>query len=340
VRAVHRPFRPLRLGRQLRREVLPARSCPDARAFRQICGVAIFSALFAVVYGALFINCADYSEYDDVRIRTHAAQMLANTIASGIPLKQPPTVIDAPPSQLSEYPAVAIWLEHAELHVTQDDQVMMASINGGPLATIEAGNAETPAPMPWIVGTSTSGNGAVAQAGQWSPVQPIDVQTLTGGAKPIGVSNIGTLRCSGRIWAGARYAAKREELEDAVTLQFFQAREAPGRLLVDLQSCDVAGYVIPFGWGAATVDQTTEWVGEHTFEQRLWSWIVFELDVPILVPRTDPIVTELLLNITADIGATWSPSVNGANQTLAGGPTQDQYEIDAEGDATLENPPL
>lgn len=206
-----------------------------------------------------------------MRIRQHVAQALGDALEARLQLGQKPVVLHAPPNAPGEYPALAIWLEKAELAIAQDTDLEVDSAGA-----LIAGSA------------ATSPTGDVARG---------NVATLSSG---ITLSHLGTIRCQGRIWAGSRYAAKRLDIEDEVFLAFLQDRSAPGRLLFDLAGADLGKYSLPFGTAAAMVESST-WTNEFAFAERLWSWIRFSLDVPLLVPRTDVIVTQLLLSISKDL---------------------------------------
>ena len=115
------------------------------------------------------------------------------------------------------------------------------------------------------------------------------------------LSKVGTLRCKGRIWAGSRLAPKREEIEGKITMLFARDRSAPSRLLLTLAKPSVSGYRLPFDWTVAAFVESFEWSDEFAFTERLWTWISFDLDVDILIPRNDPIAARIILMVTEDL---------------------------------------
>jgi hypothetical protein len=102
------------------------------------------------------------------------------------------------------------------------------------------------------------------------------------------LSLVGTMRCRGRIWVGARHAAKREELEARIFRMFFDEPEAPGRWLFDIPEPVVGDYTLPCPWTATAIVGDSTWTAEYAFAERLWAWLSFELELSLLVPRDDP----------------------------------------------------
>lgn len=193
-------------------------------------------------------------------------------------LAQPPTVINAPPSGKVEYPAMAIQIDTASFAYSNDDVVQV-----------------DPTKEPDEDGYYLFGGFATTD----------DTNEIVQGQAYVdsegrSLSHIGTARMKARIWIAARTGPQREKLEDDIELAFQSDRAAPGRMLVSIAGVKVGGMTINFGF--ATADHgDSEWQGEHVFEERLWSYLMFDLDVPILIPRTEPIVTELVLAITTDL---------------------------------------
>jgi hypothetical protein len=202
------------------------------------------------------------------QLRRQAVTAMARVIENDLGLKEPITIIAAPPSAVADSPRAAIWLERFrsywthedELEVDEDGELMVGSRN-----TIEGG-----------VGT------AMIQDG-------------------VHLSLIGTLRGSGRIWVGARLAPSREELESTIAESFTKDPVAPGRMLVTIESPKVGKFVLPWSWVGAIFTDSSEWSSEFAFSERLWSWMRFDLEISILVPRYDPLITEFRVTLDADI---------------------------------------
>jgi hypothetical protein len=208
-----------------------------------------------------------------MRLKEHVATALADLMTAKLKLGQPVTVIDEPPSAAAEYPAVAVQLERERLVLSQSAPVL-ADADGTPL----------------------TGSDATSDDGEILDGDPIMIGPGTY------ASSAGTLRCSGRIWAGCRYVGKREELEEKIRNLFLQDDSRPGTLLFDLAGAQIEEFTIPFGTAAVTITDAT-WDREKTFEARLWAWRMFDLDIPLLVPRTDPMVAHLILEFSQNITA-------------------------------------
>lgn len=206
-------------------------------------------------------------------LREHMAQGLADAISDRVQLGAKPVVIQAPPSAVAEYPLVAVWIEKTIESYTMAGAVLQDA-NGALVA----------------------GASATTEGGDLVDGDPI---VLSDG---VTATSIGTLRCSGRIWAGSRYPGKREEIEQAVMLAFNQDDAARGRLMIPLTNYQLGQYTVRFGFAAADITESS-WVPEHAFEARLWSWRPFTMDAPLLVPRTDPLAKQLVLAISSDLAA-------------------------------------
>lgn len=203
------------------------------------------------------------------RLREHAALSLGQLITDRIQLSRPAIVIDAPPSQLSEYPAVAVWIERMVPNYT----------DAGPVLEDASGT-------PIMAGTATDDVGNVVDG---TPIMIGD---------GVWVMHVGSMRCRGRIWVGSRYPDKREELEEKIYLAFNEDDDAPGRIMFPLEGMQLGDYTINFGVATALINDSS-WTNEHSFEARLWSWIMFDLDVPMLVPRSGPLASQLILEFSA-----------------------------------------
>lgn len=205
------------------------------------------------------------------RMRDHAAQALADLIASKVQLGQKPVVIDAPPSQLAEYPAFAVLIEKSNLVLTQAAPVL-ADADGTPL----------------IGDSATDDDGNILDG---DPIM-LDANTY--------IASIGTIRCSGRMWVGARYPAKRSDIEERIWIEFMQDDARRGTILFDITGAKLGDFTIPFGKAAVMIGEST-WSAEYSFEARLWDWLMFDMDVPLLVPRTDPMATQIILELSRDL---------------------------------------
>lgn len=201
----------------------------------------------------------------------HAATALGVLLAGKVQLGQPPVIIDAPPSQLAEYPALAVWIEKTVPMFTQAAPVLV-----GEDGTILIG------------GDATDEDGNILDG---------DPLMLSGDTY---VSSVGTIRCSGRLWIGSRYPAKREELEQRVWFEFMQDDARRGILLIDITAAKLGDFTIPFGTATVAIGEST-WSGEHSFEARLWDFLRFDMDLPLLVPRTDPMAAHLILELSRDL---------------------------------------
>ncbi len=232
------------------------------------------------------------------RIKQHCAARLGSLLADLVQLGQKPIVIDAPPSQNVDYPAIAVWIEHAVYDIDQDRELLVDASG-----TLLVGAAATDA------------NGNILDG---SPLMLVPGVT---------VSHVGTIQCKGRLWVGARYPAKREEIEEKVGLAFLADRDRPLSIMVPLSGCTVGDYTITFGYGFATV-LSADWNAEHSFEARLWSWMPFTIDMPLLIPRSDAAVVQTMtLSIQADLKSGAAPIT--APSQLAGITTLDNIPITA-----------
>jgi len=206
-----------------------------------------------------------------VRLKEHIATQLASALADRVRLGSKPTVIQAPPSQVADYPTIAVWIENTVEDLSFAFPVLVDSLNN-PLV----------------------GSALVSEAGD---ILDGPAMVLGGG---VTLTSIGTVHCTGRIWVGSRYPGKREEVEEGITFAFNQDDAAPGRLMLSLAGYQLGEHTIHFGFAAADLNES-RWVGEHAFEARLWSWRPFAVDAPLQVPRTDPLTQRLILEISHDL---------------------------------------
>lgn len=195
--------------------------------------------------------------------RRLAAEHLGELLKQKLTLAQDPVVIAAPPSEVSEYPTVAIWLEKFTSSYQVEDEL----------------------------GLDASGNlrvGAVSEFENHSAAAKV--------AQGARLSKIGSIRATGRIWVGCSYPAKREEMEDQITELFVQDSSAIGRLMVTIPNPVVGGKQLPWSWNAAFFLSNSTWTDEYAFAERLWAWLDIEMEVDMLVLRTDPLMTEIVLS--------------------------------------------
>lgn len=220
-----------------------------------------------------------------MRIKRACAQALMNAVAAQltIELGQAPTVINAPPSQKGQYPAIALLVDDAELDISNDDedvQVDPAKQLGDVGFELTGFFRTDPVTNDYVVGTTYR----------------IDQDTT--------VSQIGVIRMRCRLWVGARLDTMREQLEQEVILAFCENRGAPTRLQVSIAGVEVRGVKIPFGIATALLDDRIQWNSEYAFAERLWTYIPLTIDAPVMVPRTDPIVEQLILVVSQDLDTT------------------------------------
>lgn len=212
-------------------------------------------------------------------LRRAAAQSLADTLGAQITLAQPATVLTAPPSDATQYPALAVMIDRSKINMTQSWELMVDSSNN-PLVGF---NAKLEAP-----------EGSVS-------------------ARMI---RAGSIRCEGRIWLGARHASKREEMEERVIAAFFQDDSAHGLLFSTMVGVKICDFTIPWPWTVGSELVETTWSSEFVFSERVWSWIRFRLDVDMLVPRTDPLVQTFILELSAGMKDDPDDPTTPADETL------------------------
>lgn len=240
-----------------------------------------------------------------MKMRQQAAQILADTLASTIQLGRAPAVIDAPPSDVADYPALAVWLEKAEADIMNDADLQVVSgtqsVPGIAPVLISGMNASSVIkndPALYAIPQPSAGVPAVGQDPTYELFAQGDLALLAPG---VAVSHLGTIRGRGRLFVGCRYAPKREDVEERIWFAFNTDRMM--RIMLPLAGAKLGRYTLAWGYAAAMLEGD-EWVNEFSFEQRLWSWMPFSLDVPLLIPRFEPIVTTMLLDLSRDLDAT------------------------------------
>jgi hypothetical protein len=226
-----------------------------------------------------------------------------DAIASQITVKlgQEPTVINVPPSQKSQYPAVAIMIDNADIDISNDD------------VDVEFDSTKSPGDEGYeLTGFfRTDSDTNDYKTGQ---TYFLDQQTT--------ISMIGVIHMKGRLWAGARLDPQREQLEQDIAMVFYDDRVAPGRLMVSVAGVEISGVKIPFGIATAMLEDKIQWNSEFAFAERLWTYLPLSIDVPLLVPRRDPLAKQLLLAVAIDL----------TDPTRLPDPTQ--FAVDSSGNTT------
>lgn len=232
------------------------------------------------------------------RVRQFTAMALASALSERVQLGTKPIAVDAPPSQIAEYPQIAVFIERTRIDYSEDE-VIRASADG----TV-------------LLGTDTVGD---------------DGEILDGDPVMVGpgiyLVSIGTMRCTGRIWIGSRYPAKREQVEEEVFFAFNADDYARGIIKIPLVGCKLGEVTLPFGTATVVLGDSM-WNGEHSFEARLWSWCTFDLDVPVFVPRKHALATHLILELSRDLQTEIAVPADVAKLV-----DLEKYDITSDGDA-------
>lgn len=216
-----------------------------------------------------------------MKIRRAAAKAVVEEIARRltIPLAQPPVVINVPPSRKSEYPGMALLIDSAEVAIYNDDE----DVQFDPTKQIGENGFE----ISGFYRTDERGNLVVGDT------YMLDQDTT--------ISQIGTVRMKGRLWIGSRLDSQREQLEQEIAMIFYDERQAPGRLQVSIAGVEIAGVKIPFGTATVMFEDDITWNNEFAFAERLWTYLRVSIDAPLMVPRTDPLASELQLLVSQDL---------------------------------------
>lgn len=223
-------------------------------------------------------------------LRRQAAKALGDQLQSFCNLPQPFAIINAPPSTVPEYPCGAILLDHFVREYAD-----------------------------WEPEVDSDGNLLVGA--RLTLTQGVNAAMIQPGVQ---LEIIGQLRASGRIFVGARYASKREELEDLIDEAFIQERGTPGRIVCTIQEPRVGNYTLPWPWTAHAFINDSDWTPEFAFNERLWAWLKFDLDVAMLAARHDPMVQRFLVEF--DVHPT-QPTADGNVVDLDGGADNEQFEL-------------
>ncbi len=207
-------------------------------------------------------------------LRRQAAQALGDQLQAYLNLREPPAIIAAPPSEVAEYPRVAVWLEQFTRNYNDEEP-------------------EVDEDGELLLGAKARLSGGVGAAMIQKDVQ---------------LEIIGTMKGSGRIFVGCRLAPKREEVEDLIDEAFLQERGIPGRMVCTVQKPRVGPYTLPWSWDGFAFINSSSWTNEFAFSERLWAWIQFDLEISMLVARNQPMVKRFLLDTDIDFT---QPAVNG-----------------------------
>lgn len=216
-----------------------------------------------------------------MKIRRAAAKAVVEEITGRLSIKlaQPPTVINAPPSRKSEYPAMALLIDSAEIVIYNDDEDVQFD------STKQIGDDGFE--LTGFFATDASNDVVKGQT------YMLDSDTT--------ISQIGSVRMKGRLWVGSRLDAQREQLENEIGMIFYDSREAPGRLQVSVAGVEISGVKIPFGVATVMFEDEITWNSEFAFAERLWTFMRLSIDAPMMVPRLDPIASQLQLLVSQDL---------------------------------------
>jgi hypothetical protein len=194
-----------------------------------------------------------------------ACRALSERMQAVLRLQIPPTIIDANPSEVAEFPSVSImpedfvttWYQEDEIGVDEDGNLLL-----GALADIR---------------------------------NPAGAAMLDDGVSHL--SLVGRDACSGRIFVGARLPPKREQVQSQISRLFMSDSMTPGILEVVIPRPRVGPHVLPWPWTASFRLGNRHWTPEHAFSERLFAFLEFDLDLPILVDRQDPLVMNAFLKM-------------------------------------------
>lgn len=120
----------------------------------------------------------------------------------------------------------------------------------------------------------------------------------------LALTSVGALRGTCRLFLAARLDAQRETLQDQTLLAFFQDDLANGRLMATLRNVEVGGIATGVDWNVAVFVADEEWRDEMAFSERRWAYLKLEVDVPLLVLRSSPLVTTMVALLTRDLDTT------------------------------------
>lgn len=241
-----------------------------------------------------------------MNLRRETAKLLAKAIDDVCKFQQPTTIIAAPPSMVSDYPTAAVWMERFRVEYAQEDELTVDEDNN------------------LLVG-------ALATLAQPSGAAQIDDVSR--------LSKIGTASGSGRIWVGCRLSPRREEAEDQIRSLFLADAGAPGRLLLTIDNPKVAGKILPWPWTVACFVGNSEWTDEFAFNERLWAWLDFEIELDILVARNEALIETVILGINAKtFAADGVSALDEDPEVVAVNPATEYFTLDSDGNVVQYNP--
>ncbi len=223
---------------------------------------------------------------------------MADALQAKLKLAQRPTVITAPPTQdPADLPAVAILLDRHKIYTAAEQEL------------------------------ETNAAGEVLIGSQACPASGVGLVELGNGAY---LTQIGKMECFGRLFVGARYPASREEVEEQILSLFLEDESAPGMWEFTIKRPTVRGYQLPFDWcGHALLGEDHEWSLERAWTERLWSFLDFTLELPILYPRKTARVEQFIMRIDIDFT---QPVVDGEVADLDSGADDELLELNEDGD--------
>ncbi len=99
----------------------------------------------------------------------------------------------------------------------------------------------------------------------------------------------------------AASAAEREDLEELVINAMFQRELAPGTLIVTCPNVVVAGVTTGYDAPITFSLVDAQWQEEFVFDQKRMSFLVLNVELPILVLRTAYDIENLTIALTADL---------------------------------------
>lgn len=225
-------------------------------------------------------------------LRIQAAEAFASQLKDLLNLATTVEVIQAPPSKAATYPACAILIDSTDSWINDDFIPVDADNNPlvGPDASMDL-------PFDW---------------GRF------DENTL--------IYRVGRYMMHGRIFVATRYANQRAEFEDQVFALFFADDLAPGRILFDIDKPKVLGRQLPWKWPVAVFQEEnqggTTWNSEFAFDERQWSFMRFDIDVDIFVPRSAPQIKQLVLGLDADFTQPQDPTTGNVTDLDDGADTE------------------
>ena len=196
-----------------------------------------------------------------------ACRALSDQMQATLRLTSPPTIVYANPSEVADYPSVAImpedfqttWYQEDEIGVDEDGNLLL-----GALAELE---------------------------------DPAGAAMLDDGVSHLSI--VGSEICTGRIFVGSRLPPKREHVQSQITRLFMSDSMTSGILEVVIPRPRVGPHVLPWPWTATFVLGSAHWTGEYAFSERLFAFLEFELLLPLLIDRQDPLIMTAIVNMRA-----------------------------------------